>query len=742
MRNTNNRHTSIRHILFHIKKQTFMKHFTPPYMASAALAAMFAAASPATAQRQLPLSAIKAVKPSVQATLLDSVIGPDYRKIYEYNEYGYITSVMEYHNGELDTQNSYRQDYVFGDNGQCTERTRYNVDDKGNRTTVQDKGLLEVKDGFTWEHYWNQEGDGKLYRDYSHAYDQWGNLCENIEYRTELYGEDEPVNYICDYEKHRYSGPVDKYTVEYAEHYNHAAIAEARTLYSLECSNNYDTQVRSIENIGKLSVTRFEKTEWSKENGKLYRRKYQIWSDMCHVSDTESQEFLKDYMEKEETYTLNSTCTRPLYRIAYDEYDGHYEPIESKYTYEWDGKGRLTKEICEDSNGLTTTYTYADGYARELSLEEAINCINYDADIYPEDEFLRFGHVASRHYARSGDDYEHQTFTWNADGQLTGGTWKEVGHETDSNGDGISKDYEENGTYRFAYNDAGHLAYCIDNAPYGTMKTEFVYNDAGIWIDTYENWGDEYGDYTQSMGRSWIMPHHWGKALRKSGKKPAITIGDMSEGHHNIHSDDGVWHTEGHYRVEGGVIQEGYYRQHLISTASIPRNPAYNYTDPMMPLENTDHDAMASCIEEWHYKWNLGARQWECEYAPNGAYRVYWKDGHIIIDIYDSAQILTSTTVCSFDDQGRLAKEEGNTTATSYTYLEDTDYLLESVHTDNAGERKTYYYFYSLHDYVQPTAIEIVGTDGKAGTAYDTMGRKTRTPARGIYIFNGRKVMR
>ena len=66
--------------------------------------------TPMEAQRQIPLRKIKAVKQGTELTLLDSIISDTRRKIYQYNEYGYITSVMDYNleNGTwtLDTDNS------------------------------------------------------------------------------------------------------------------------------------------------------------------------------------------------------------------------------------------------------------------------------------------------------------------------------------------------------------------------------------------------------------------------------------------------------------------------------------------------------------------------------------------------------------------------------------------------------------------------------------------------------------
>ncbi len=98
----------------------------------ALVAAAFSGLS-AYAQVSNSLLNIKAVKTGEPITMLDSVKSDNYRKYYKYNEYGYITSVMTYQKDVLDAESSYQQDYVFDADGQCTERTRYSVDENGKR---------------------------------------------------------------------------------------------------------------------------------------------------------------------------------------------------------------------------------------------------------------------------------------------------------------------------------------------------------------------------------------------------------------------------------------------------------------------------------------------------------------------------------------------------------------------------------------------------------------------------------
>ena len=157
--------------------------------------AMFMQAAPAAAQNNVPIRKIKAVKPTTELTLLDRVESDTHRKIYQYNEYGYITSVMEYNKeaGQwvLDTDNSYRQEYVFNAAGQCTARTSFNVDKAGNKTTEKNKAKVEVIGDTTWERYYKEYPDSTTHISEAYAYDQWGNRVEEILYGYDSYNRKE-----------------------------------------------------------------------------------------------------------------------------------------------------------------------------------------------------------------------------------------------------------------------------------------------------------------------------------------------------------------------------------------------------------------------------------------------------------------------------------------------------------------------------------------------------------------------
>ena len=702
--------------------------------------AMLLQAAPAVAQNNVPIIKIKAVKPSTELTLLDRVESDTRKKEYQYNEYGYITSVMEYNKeaGQwvLDTDNSYRQEYVFDTDGQCTARTAYNVDKAGNKTTEKNKAEVEVIGNTTWERHYQKYDDGTTHLSEAYAYDQWGNRVEKINYGYDI---DSKKEYIRGYKKREYSGPVDKY----ADNANYNSIRESRLLYDLTAETNGSDQ--TTMDINELYVDEFRKMVWQTENGKLYKRVYSCEGYLQITVGSIEREMWKS---SEHEYKLNADSTRPVQEtMRYYSKNGEVTS-EHTSTFAWDNSGRLLSfiEYNESSSEISykNEYTYADDYAKKLSLREAIEALNGGGQIYPEDEFMQFGRIAtsSYYYADDGDKGE-STYQWNANGQLIGGTWTEtyIQSDPDNNDTSTVTDY---GEARVGYNADGHIAWKIDHSigENDFTKIEYLYNKKGIWTGEAEYDGDSWdGPWTKV---------DWSKARARKGlatraaKAPKF-IDDMTDGYHSIENNDGVWNTHGNYVVSDGVVTNGYYEQTLVSNASVPANPQYNYTDPLMPLESEeDDDEYDNGVVMWYYNWNTDKGDWEPMEGPTEARRVYNKDGNIVADIYDRNQTIVSTITYRLDDNDRLVEEiyskGGNIT---YEYLPGTDYLLESVETSADGYRNVCHYYYSKHNYVDPTGIESIKRDDAfIPVWYDLQGRSITTPtSKGIYIVNGKKVV-
>ena len=701
--------------------------------------AMLLQAAPAVAQNNVPIIKIKAVKPSTELTLLDRMESDTRKKEYQYNEYGYITSVMEYNKeaGQwvLDTDNSYRQEYVFDADGQCTARTAYNVDKAGNKTTEKNKAEVEVIGNTTWERHYQKYDDGTTHLSEAYAYDQWGNRVEKINYGYDI---DSKKEYISSYKKREYSGPVDKY----ADNANYNSIRESRLLYDLTAETNGSDQ--TTMDINELYVEEFRKIVWQTENNKLYKREYtcesylniKVGSIEKNMWKTSEREFelkadgIRPVKETKRNYSKNGEVT-----------SGHTS------TFAWDNSGRLLSVIKYNKSSSEISYndeyTYADDYAKKLSLREAIEALDGGGQIYPEDELLQFGRIAtsSYYYADDGDKGE-STYEWNDKGQLIGGTWKETSIKSgpDNNDTSTVTDY---GEARVGYNADGHIAWKIDHSigENDFTKIEYLYNKKGIWTGEAEYSGDSWnGPWTKV---------DWRKARARKGlatraaKAPKF-IDDMTDGYHSIENNDGVWNTHGNYVVSDGVVTYGHYEQTLVSNASVPANPQYNYTDPLMPLESEeDDDEYDNGVVMWYYNWNTDKGDWEPMEGPTEARRVYNKDGNIVADIYDRNQTIVSTITYRLDDD-RLVEETyskgGNIT---YEYLPGTDYLLESVETSADGYRNVCHYYYSKHNYVDPTGIESIKCDdASAPVWYDLQGRSITTPtSKGIYIVNGKKVV-
>lgn len=702
--------------------------------------AMLLQAAPAVAQNNVPIRKIKAVKPSTELTLLDRVESDTRKKEYQYNEYGYITSVMEYNKeaGQwvLDTDNSYRQEYVFDADGQCTARTAYNVDKAGNKTTEKNKAEVEVIGNTTWERHYQKYDDGTTHLSEAYAYDQWGNRVEKINYGYDL---DSKKEYISGYKKREYSGPVDKY----ADNANYHSIRESRLLYDLTAETNGSDQ--TTMDINELYVDEFRKMVWQTENGKLYKRVYSCEGYLQITVGSIEREMWKS---SEHEYKLNADGTRPVQEtMRYYSKNGEVTS-EHTSTFAWDNSGRLLSFIKYNKSSSEISYkneyTYADDYAKKLSLREAIEALNGGGQIYPEDEFMQFGRIAtsSYYYADDGDKGE-STYEWNDKGQLIGGTWKETSIKSgpDNNDTSTVTDY---GEARVGYNADGHIAWKIDHSisENDFTKIEYLYNKKGIWTGEAEYSGDSWdGPWTKV---DWSKARARKRLTTRAAKAPKF-IDDMTDGYHSIENNDGVWNTHGNYVVSDGVVTYGHYEQTLVSNTSVPANPQYNYTDPLMPLESEeDDDEYDNGVVMWYYNWNTDKGDWEPMEGPTEAQRVYNKDGNIVADIYDRNQTIVSTITYRLDDNDRLVEETYSKGSNiTYEYLPGTDYLLESVETSADGYRNVCHYYYSKHNYVDPTGIESIKCDdASAPVWYDLQGRSITTPtSKGIYIVNGKKVV-
>ena len=717
-----------------------MKHlFTLLTLASAFLLQ----AMPVAAQRNIPLRKIKAVKPATELTLLDSITSDTRRKIYQYNEYGYITSVMEYkqENGAwaLDTDNSYRQEYVFDGNGQCTERTRYHVDKGGQKTSVMERGCVEAEGELTWERYYEEYDDGKCHIDEAYAYDRWGNLVREIDYGFDAFDNTE---YIRKYKAREYTGAADKYD----DHCNATSIKEGLLVYELVADEEYGHTME----VGQLRLFSYRKYERVKVGNKLYKREYQKKRSDKDVSVEQLESGIYKAVEYE--YTLNAAGTRPLTmkRSTFSDYDGEsFE--EEAVNYEWDAKDRPVEITFRNGEQQDVTrrevYTYADDYSCNLSLSEAIRMLD-GVNFYPEDNFVSFGRKGTEtHYIYIDDSVNENAYTWNASGQLVGGTWKETCTQYEPNGN-KPQQYTDMGEVRAGYNAEGHLAWVIDHCITDNdySKIEYLYDECGMWTGDREYVGNSFdGPWTledeSGQARRNARLHRGRKQVRRSPQ----FIDDMSEGSHYIEHNDGVWASRGYYSVSEGVVENGYLEQYLVSNATVPSNPEYNYTDPMVPLEGEqDEWEINMAGMPWRYEWSTQDKDWKCVMAPSGMKRVYTKDGNIVQDEYDSNKNIVSSTTYRSDSQGRLTEETyskgGNKT---YEYLPGTNYLLKSIMTAAGGSRAECRYHYSKHRYVAPTGIDAVEEAAQESSCYDLSGRRlSAPPAHGIFIRNGKKFLR
>ena len=695
-------------------------------------------------QNRLSLRHIKAVRPDTTLNLLDSIVSDRYRKIYQYNEYGYITSMKVYNKAEdweLDTCESYEQTYAFNDDGQCIERVQYSLLSNGQRGQMQDKGAIEQDGIYTWERYWETTYDGQdCHLSTATAYDPWGNEVIYAEYEYDSSYDD---TYLYKYEEkhYDYSRPLPP-----KNHINYDRFLEAALQYRLEGSEYFtwdevNDKYKKVFHVSAgsdaLKVTR------EISNDTLIIRKYSLpWGEKFSLEEVDSKWEASDLGK--EVYTLNADGTRPLTRYNYIEYAPGISTRSYEYesevtgTWQWDDKGRLTKYTDQDR---CETYTYADDYAPQHSLQETLDGLN-GLNLYPEEEFNFFGHIATYRY-EDKYGYEEGEAEYDGQGRLTCVHYTEGYRMTDTNGE-ESEQPDCQGTMTFHYRADGHLDYMIDisnedDGPTYYYKEVYIYDDLGTWTGREEYEGD-------SENGPWYKTYYESKSSRLTMRRQQTKrrIGeDMSEGYHEIDETDGIWGREGYYRVMYGEIVSGYYREWLISDAYIPSDPKLNYTDPIMPLDHV-YD-MLSNIEryEWRYNWNSEDKMWELKDAPYNARRIY-KDGtQVKCDWYNAEKEITDTDIYSFDSAGRLIKEEsGDNFYIEYTYLTDDSNYLSTCLTYSGGVSELQRFYYSQHKYVKPTDIEGVKETGNVDNQYyDLQGRKVNHPTHGIYIYQGRKIL-
>lgn len=690
-------------------------------------------------QNRLSLRYIKAVRPDTTLNLLDSIVSDRYRKIYQYNEYGYITSMKVYNKAEeweLDTCESYEQTYAFNDDGQCIERVQYSLLSNGQRGQMQDKGAIEQDGIYTWERYWETTYDGQdCHLSTATAYDPWGNEVIYAEYEYDSSYDD---TYLYKYEEkhYDYSRPLPP-----KNHINYDRFLEAALQYRLEGSEYFTWDEVNDKYKKVFRVDSSDKVTREISNGTLIIRKYSLpWGEEFSLEEIGSKWEAEDFGE--EVYTLNADGTRPLTRyISLEDAPGistrSYE-YEVTDTWEWDDKGRLTKYTDQDR---CETYTYADDYAPQHSLQETLDGLN-GLNLYPEEEFNFFGHIATYRY-EDKYGYEEGEAEYDGQGRLTCVHYTEGYRMTDTNGE-ESEQPECQGTMTFHYRADGHLDYMIDisnedDGPTYYYKEVYIYDDLGTWTGCEEYEGD-------SENGPWYKTYYESKSSRLTMRRQQTKrrIGeDMSEGTHYINETDGIWGREGYYRVMYGEIVSGYYLEWLISDAYIPSNPKLNYTDPIMPLDHV-YDILSNIERyEWRYNWNSEDKMWELKDAPYNARRIY-KDGtQVKCDWYNAEKEITDTDIYSFDSAGRLIKEEsGDNFYIEYTYLTDDSNYLSTCLTYSGGVSELQRFYYSQHKYVKPTDIEgVEETENVDNHYYDLQGRKVNHPTHGIYIYQGRKIL-
>lgn len=692
--------------------------------------------------KHLSLRHITAVRPDTTLTLLDSVVSDKYRKLYEYNDYGYITSKKVYQKGltwELDSTESYEQTFAFAPNGKCTERVRYTLTPDGKRAQIESKGSIAQEGDLTWERYW-ETAEGLTYLSEANAYDKRGVLVIQALYDLNYMPTEtssEPMPYLSSYKETRYD-------------YSRQLPAKSHCRFDLF---EQEARTRVIEGRERIQWSVERDEYWRPfETDRAWRKTSEIVDGVLVIKEQGipwSKEFNLDEIDSQwegsehETlrYTLNADGTRPV---------SLSRGGETTATWQWDSKGRLVKYTARYA---TETYTYADDYARTLTLQEVLDYHN-GLTLYPEDELECFyGHaVTFRHENTSADDpyYEDRTMEYDALGRLSRVNWTEVclPHDyRDENGVLVSPTDStvERGFITFHYRADGHLDYEIDHLESGDrIKTQYTYDSKGTWTGEEEYYASSGEEVAWSNNPNTRHARH-----HRSASSQKHRIGeDLSEGNHHIQETDGAWIKVGEYYVNDGKINSGWYQEMLRSDAATPRDPELNYTDPETPFGNDDENC-EDHMQAWIYHWSQETETWELSSAPSYLSRTYQDGALIKRDTYNVEKKIVRTDTYTKDSAGRLIKQEWTMTDTpeengsyEYTYLDDVTNYLSTRQTHSTQDNETRRYHYSNRAYVTPTDIENAQAKApKSDAYYDLQGRKVNHPTRGIYIHQGRKVV-
>lgn len=325
------------------------------------------------------LRSIRAIKADTTLTLLDKVESDVYRKEYEYNEYGYITSVKVYNknggNWTLDTDLSYEQAYAFDNSGQCTERTRYSLKNNGERNLPTESSAI-VKDGdLTWERTYDLNEHNELYLKKAVAYDKWGNLSIEIDYK---YDDNSYRHYVDSYHETRYSRQIPS-----EDHINYNQYKDYFKTFELE---GYGI----LQKGEKVFVKSARKIVDERSAGKLERKEY-YW--YYSGEDKTLEDISNDWqLDATTLYTLNAKGTRPTSKV---------KGGKTVATWQWDKQDRLVNQtnyyFFGDPTSFRHEYRYADDYAPYRSLNEII-ATDSPICFYPEDACFFYGHPATEHY--------------------------------------------------------------------------------------------------------------------------------------------------------------------------------------------------------------------------------------------------------------------------------------------------------------------------------------------------------
>ena len=440
----------------------------------------------------------------MDVVLLDSVISDDRCEYYEYNDYGWLTSVKIYEREDgamqLDTEDSYFLKYEFDEQGRCTYygEFEYNADGTEGQEIQRVIVTWTSSRARTEKYYAIPREWDKLELTAEVSYDQYGNYCLMIFYDWD---EEKKEMILEEYLEMKFTGNVMEYYYTEEGYLDgmdlDEVLAERYCYYYVEydMSWNYEDEVYCELYGFKIDTTTDGLT--------TTKVRYEVDLNEEYGDEIDFDQ-LDSYWEFEEEEVITLTPSRNRYASIYF-YDKVYEsddnvnypedrPVEEEmvekpvatrttsekelvlsYEFEWDEYERLVKYTeFDEGDERVYTCTYHDDEYRVITLAD-LEQAWYLYWVDDADDFFNlmrggfYGKVYKEHIEAEDSYGEAISYEYDSNGKVLHYKESEVYYSdvemgVDQNGDGVMSTEREvySSEYWYTYDAKGNKTMSIE----------------------------------------------------------------------------------------------------------------------------------------------------------------------------------------------------------------------------------------------------------------------------------------